>query len=98
MKLKSLNFGRPRLGQVLMPLAAIVLGSGGSLVWANANAAGAGSAAPNAVHSPSEADQAVTALAGAHQAQPGRVPLDDEHPVHLSSWDHRGLGHEQGNG
>ncbi len=43
-------------------------------------------------------DQAVTALAGAHQAQPGRVPLDDEHPVHLSSRDHRGLGHEQGNG
>ena len=43
-------------------------------------------------------DGAVTALAGAHQAQPGRVPFDDEHPVHLSSRDHRGLGHEQGNG
>jgi thiol:disulfide interchange protein DsbC len=62
MKLKSLNFGRPRLGQVLMPLAAIVLGSGGSLVWANASAAGAEGTAPNGVHLPSEADQAVTAL------------------------------------
>ena len=62
MKLKSLNFGRPHLGQVLMPLAAIVLGSGGSLVWANASAAGAEGAAPNVVHSPSEADLAVTAL------------------------------------
>lgn len=64
MKLKPLNLGKPRLKQVLMPLVAIALGSGGSLVWANANAAGAESAAPNAVHghSPSEADQAVTAL------------------------------------
>ncbi|WP_370449644.1 disulfide isomerase DsbC N-terminal domain-containing protein [Novosphingobium sp. LASN5T] len=62
MKLKSLNFGRPRFGQVLMPLAAIVLGSGGSLVWANASAAGAEGTAANAAHSPSEADQAVTAL------------------------------------
>ena len=62
MKLKPLNLGRPRLRQTLMPLAAIVLGSGGSLVWANANAEGAGNAAPSAIHSPSEADQAVTAL------------------------------------
>ncbi len=62
MKLKSLNLGRPSLRQTLMPLAAIVLGSGGSLVWANANAEGAGNAAPSAIHSPSEADQAVAAL------------------------------------
>ncbi|PKB13545.1 thiol:disulfide interchange protein DsbC [Novosphingobium kunmingense] len=56
--LKSFKLARPRLGQVLMPLAAIALGSGGSLVWANA---GAGDAA-TAQHVPSEADQAVTAL------------------------------------
>jgi thiol:disulfide interchange protein DsbC len=39
--LKSLKLARPRLGQVLMPIAAITLGSGGSLVWAN-SAAGEG--------------------------------------------------------
>jgi hypothetical protein len=62
MKLKPLNLGRPSLRQALVPLAAIVLGSGGSLVWANASAVGTGSAAPNIVHTPSEADQTVTAL------------------------------------
>ena len=36
--LKSLKLARPRLGQVLMPIAAITLGSGGSLVWANSAA------------------------------------------------------------
>ncbi len=38
MKLKSLNWGPSVLRKLAMPLAAIALGSGGSLVWANANA------------------------------------------------------------
>lgn len=58
MKLKSFIGGKPNVRQMLMPLAAIALGSGGSLVWANANVGEAQSAA----HVPSEADQAVTAL------------------------------------
>ena len=62
MKLKPLNLGRPSLRQALVPLAAIVLGSGGSLVWANASAVGTGRPVPNIVHTPSEADQTVTAL------------------------------------
>ena len=58
MKLKSFIPVRPSVRQMLMPLAAIVLGSGGSLVWANAGSSDAATAA----HMPSEADQAVTAL------------------------------------
>lgn len=58
MKLKSFIGGRPSVRQMLMPLAAIALGSGGSLVWANA---GSGDSA-TAAHVPSEADQAVAAL------------------------------------
>ena len=53
MKLKSLNWGPGALRKLAMPLAAIALGSGGSLVWANANA--------NAPNVPSETDLAVTA-------------------------------------
>ncbi|PKP98314.1 MAG: disulfide bond formation protein DsbC, partial [Alphaproteobacteria bacterium HGW-Alphaproteobacteria-13] len=53
MKLKSLNWGPSALRKLAMPIAAIALGSGGSLVWANANA--------NAPSAPSEADLAVTA-------------------------------------
>ena len=47
-----------RVKRLAMPLAAVVLGSGGSLVWASANDAGASPA----THVPSEQDTAVTAL------------------------------------
>ena len=53
MKLRTIGMKR-----LVMPLAAVALGSGGSLVWASANDAGA---AP-ATHVPSEQDTAVTAL------------------------------------
>ena len=53
LNLKSLHWGPGALRKLAMPLAAIALGSGGSLVWANANA--------NAPNAPSETDLAVTA-------------------------------------
>lgn len=53
LSLKSLHWGPGALRKLAMPLAAIALGSGGSLVWANANA--------NAPSAPSETDLAVTA-------------------------------------
>ena len=53
LSLKSLHWGPGALRKLAMPLAAIALGSGGSLVWANANA--------NAPNVPSETDLAVTA-------------------------------------
>ena len=53
LSLKSLHWCPGALRKLAMPLAAIALGSGGSLVWANANA--------NAPNAPSETDLAVTA-------------------------------------
>ena len=54
MKLKSLIVGKSALKKLMMPLAAVALGSGGSRVWANANA--------GETIAPSDMDRAVTAL------------------------------------
>ena len=75
--LKSLKLARPRLGQVLMPIAAITLGSGGSLVWANS---AAGDAA-TAQHVPSEADQAVTALLKQRLPRTPDLPANEMKPL-----------------